>query len=164
MRSLVLGCAISAALVISSVNAQPPQEIIAADTIELRAGQARSFSFDQAVGKITTGAEGIAEIIPDTDRTFTVKGLAPGQVMMTAYAPDGKVIHRSNIAVSAASTVIKIYGDKTTVGGYSTYYCSVPGGCSRANPEIAPLPFSTSISETRSKGEGGSESRIREYR
>ncbi|WP_338699124.1 pilus assembly protein N-terminal domain-containing protein [Bradyrhizobium sp. 26S5] len=164
MRSLVLGWAISAALLIGSSNAQPPQEIIAVDTIELKAGQARSFSFDQAVGKITTGAEGVAEVIPDTDRTFTIKGLAPGQVMMTAYAPDGKVIHRSNIAVSANSTVIKIFGDKTAVGGYSTYYCSIPGGCSRANPEIAPLPFSTSISETRSKGDGASESRVREYR
>lgn len=164
MRSLVLGCAISAAFLISSANAQPPQEIVAVDTIELKAGQARSFSFDQAVGKITTGAEGVAEVIPDTDRTFTIKGLAPGQVMMTAYAPDGKVIHRSNIAVSPNSTVIKIYGDKTTVGGYSTYYCSDPGGCSRANPEIAPLPFSTSISETRSKSDGSSEARIREYR
>lgn len=164
MRSLVLGCAIIAALLTSGSNAQPPQEIVAVDTIEVKAGQARSFSFDQAVGKITTGAEGVAEIIPDTDRTFTVKGLAPGQVMMTAYAPDGKVIHRSNIAVSAASTVIKIFGDKAAVGGYSTYYCSTPGGCSRANPEIAPLPFSTSVSETRSKGDGSSESRIREYR
>src|SRR5436190_21653176 len=99
MRSLLIGCAISAAILAGHAHAQAPREVLATDTIELRAEQARTFAFDEPVTKFTLSSEGVAQVIPETDRTFTIRALTPGRVLMTAYAQDGRVVHRSNIVV-----------------------------------------------------------------
>ena len=72
--------AVTAAILASAGNAESPREIVSTDTIEIRTGQARTFMFDEAVSKFSVSAEGIAQITPETDRTFTVQGLSPGQV------------------------------------------------------------------------------------
>jgi hypothetical protein len=149
MRILFVS-AVAAAILASAANAGPPREIAATDTIEIRTGQARTFMFDEAVSKFSVSAEGIAQITPETDRTFTVQGLSPGQVLMTAYAQDGKVVHRSNIVVDQAQGLVRIYGNsdgKDFIG----YLCTEVG-CGRADPDRVPLPDSTSTAETRQKG------------
>lgn len=164
MRSLLLGCAIGASLLIGSANAQRAQEIFATDTIELRAGQARTFSFDQPVARVSLSTEGVAQVTPETDRVLNVRGLNPGEVLMTAYGPDGKVVHRSNISVGQTQNLVKLYGmsnGDNTVKDFIGYLCT-DTGCGRADPDKAPLPISTS--ETPNKGDGSSVSTSRENR
>ncbi|WP_024516327.1 pilus assembly protein N-terminal domain-containing protein [Bradyrhizobium sp. Tv2a-2] len=149
MRILFVS-AVAAAVLASAGHAASPREIIATDIIEIRTGQARTFMFDEAVTKFSVSAEGIAQITPETDRTFTVQGLSPGQVLMTAYAQDGKVVHRSNILVDQAQGLVRIYGTSDSKD-FIGYLCT-DEGCGRADPDRVPLPDSTSTGESRQKG------------
>ncbi|MET4320354.1 pilus assembly protein N-terminal domain-containing protein [Bradyrhizobium sp. RT5a] len=167
MRILLFG-AISAAIFAGNVgaaNAQAaPREVIGADTIDLRSGQTRTFTFDQPVSRFSLSAEGIAEIRPETDRTFTVRALGAGQVLMTAYAQDGHVVHRSYISVADAGRLVRVYGfDMKMTKDYVGFYCT-DVGCGRADPDIGPKPYSTAISGTQGKGDGNSITTTREDR
>ena len=152
MRSLLIGCAIAAAIFATSSKGQPqdqaPREIVAVDTIQMRAEQARTFAFDEPVTKFTLSSEGVAQIIPETDRTFTVRALTPGRVLMTAYAPDGRVVHRSNVVVGQTEGFVKIYGYRETKD-FAGYYCS-NNGCGRADPDKVPYTVSATQGRQRS--------------
>jgi len=150
MRSFLIGCALSAVILAGYAQAQVPREITATDTIELRAEQARTFAFDEPVNKFNLSAEGVAQVIPETDRTFTVRGLAPGRVLMTAYAQDGHVVHRSNIVVGPTEGLIKIYGHPE-IKDFLGYYCST-SGCGRADPDKVPYTASATQAPQRNKG------------
>jgi hypothetical protein len=157
MRVLLVSAVSVAAILAGAANAAgPPREIAATDTIEIRTGQARTFIFDEAVSKFSVSAEGIAQITPETDRTFTVQGLSPGQVLVTAYSQDGKVVHRSNIVVDEAQGLVKIYGKRDELTGrevkdFVGYLCTETG-CGRADPDRVPLSESTSTAETNGGG------------
>ncbi|MGY4499172.1 hypothetical protein ACVWYH_003103 [Bradyrhizobium sp. GM24.11] len=112
MRSLFFASALSAAFLVTAVHAQAPQEIVATDTIDLRSDSTKTFTFDQPVARFSLSVDGVAEITPDTDRVFTVKGLKPGKTLMTAYGPDGTVVHRSNISVEQTQGFVRIFGQK----------------------------------------------------
>ncbi|MBR0690074.1 pilus assembly protein N-terminal domain-containing protein [Bradyrhizobium manausense] len=161
MRYLLVCCAVSAAIVAGFANAQAPRELVAADTIELRAEQTRTFAFDEPVTKFTLSSEGVAQVIPETDRTFTVRALTPGRVLMTAYAPDGHVVHRSNIVVGQTEGLVKIYGLKdakdSEAKDFLGFYCSNTG-CGRADPDKIP------VSQTRQRSGGNSEATKDEQR
>ena len=152
MRGLLFSCAIGALMLagFAQVRAQAPREVVATDTIELRAEQARTFAFDEPVTKFTLSSDGIAQIIPETDRTFTVRALAPGRVLMTAYAPDGRVVHRSNIVVGQTEGFVKIYGDPE-IKDFVGFYCS-NSGCGRADPDK--VPYAVSVQQTKQRSGG----------
>ncbi|WLA80271.1 pilus assembly protein N-terminal domain-containing protein [Bradyrhizobium elkanii] len=155
-----------ALLLPSVVIAQPMQEVVTIDKVEIRAEQTRTFSIDAPIGRFSLSKEGVAEVLPETDRTFTIKGLAPGEVMMTAYGTDGRVLHRANIFVGQTSGLVRIFGQSKggkQVDDFIGYYCS-SGGCGRADPDKIPTPFSTTISETKDKGNANSVTTSREYR
>lgn len=156
MRSLFLGCAIAAATIVwqAQAQSQAPREVVATDTIDLRAEQARTFAFDEPVTKFTLSSEGVAQVIPETDRTFTVRALTPGRVLMTAYAPDGRVVHRSNIVVGPTEGFVKIYGDPE-VKDFVGFYCS-NSGCGRADPDR--VPYMASVPQTRQRGKRDTDS------
>lgn len=155
MRSLLIGCAISAAIFAGQAQAQTqaPREVVATDTIELRAEQARTFAFDEPVTKFTLSSEGVAQIIPETDRTFTVRAVTPGRVLMTAYAPDGRVVHRSNIVVGPTEGLVKIYGHPE-IKDFVGFYCSNMG-CGRADPDK--VPYTASVQQTQQRNRGDSD-------
>jgi len=155
MHSLWIGGAICAAVFIGQARAQPqgqpqaPREVIAVDTIALRAEQARTFAFDEPVTKFTLSSEGVAQIIPETDRTFTVRALAPGRVLLTAYAPDGRVVHRSNIVVAQTEGFVRVYG-LADAKDFLGFYCSNTG-CGRVDPDR--VPFTATVQQAR-RGKG----------
>ena len=151
MRSLLIGCAIGAAILAGRVQAQAPREIVATDTIEMRAEQARTFAFDEPVTKFTLSSEGVAQVIPETDRTFTVRALTSGRVLMTAYAPDGHVVHRSNIVVGPTEGLVKVYGHPE-VKDFVGFYCS-SAGCGRADPDKVPVTASVQPAQQRNRGD-----------
>lgn len=173
MRSLLLGCASAAAVFIATALAQPPQEIVATDTIELRSEQTKAFTFDHAVAKISLSDRGVAEVTPDNDKAFYIRGMKPGHVLMTAYAPDGSIVYRANIVVDIPPLgYVRIYGlkSKNEIGqvfqnqDYVSYYCTSTG-CSRANPDIEQPPErSGSVSKTSPTSDGGSVTRTYDYR
>lgn len=155
--------ALLAALLLSGgAYAQPPQEIVATDTIDLTVGQARTFTFEGPVSKFVMSDEDTARVMPQTDRSFTIHALKPGEVLMIAYAEDGHVSHRVNVSVSDTGHLVRIYGHRK-VQDYIGYSCNEVW-CGRADPDVEPLPFSTSISETKQKGDGNSTTMTREYR
>jgi hypothetical protein len=159
----------------SAAVAQPPKEIAASDTIEFQVGQTRTLEYDQPVARLILADDEIAKVMPESDRTFTLKALKSGNVLMTAIAPDGRVIHRSNVEVGGH--LVKVYGQKkpgqndVVSGGavikadrsnpdYVGYICTSTG-CGRANPDVPATPFSTTNTETK---DSGAVSLSREYR
>ncbi|UVO39411.1 pilus assembly protein N-terminal domain-containing protein [Bradyrhizobium arachidis] len=125
-------------LVAGTASAQHMQEIVATETIELRAEQARTFTLDQPVNKFSLSVEDIAQVIPETDRVFTIRGLKAGRVMMTAYAADGQVVHRANVIVDQTQGLVKIY--RAEVKDYVGFFCTSLS-CGRADPDAKPLPY-----------------------
>ncbi|MDN5005297.1 pilus assembly protein N-terminal domain-containing protein [Bradyrhizobium sp. GCM10027634] len=144
----------------STANAQKMQEIVATETIELRAEQARTFTLDQPVGRFSLSVEDIAQVIPETDRVFTIRGLKAGRVMMTAYAADGQVVHRANVIVDQTQGLVKIY--RADVKDYIGFFCTSLS-CGRADPDAKPLPYGAGP-EAQQRSEGGSAEPARETR
>ncbi|MBR0786892.1 pilus assembly protein N-terminal domain-containing protein [Bradyrhizobium iriomotense] len=153
MKQMILPAALLSLLALctgGTANAQRMQEIVATETIELRAEQARTFTLDQPVSRFSLSVEDIAQVIPETDRVFTVRGLKAGRVMMTAYAADGQVVHRSNIVVDQTQGLVKIY--RADVKDYVGFFCT-SRSCGRADPDAKPLPYgATPESQQRSDG------------
>lgn len=168
MRRLLFVCSISIAAFTPQLHAQPqdgrPQEVVAVDTIQIRTDQTRTFMLDQAIGRIALSSDDVALVTPETDRTVTIKGLKPGSALLTFYAPDGHVIHRSNISVEQSAGVVRIYGGRDrgeSAKDYLGFYCTSLG-CGRADPDKVPpprdpsVPNETTITETRQRANGES--------
>lgn len=150
-----------ALLLLSGPAFGQPQEITARDTIAVRPNQTRTFQFSTPVSDIRISSA-VAEIVAESDRTFTLRGLKPGQAMLSAFGPEGRVIYRANISVPEAGRLVKIYGSDPRSKDYVGYYCTETG-CGRADIDVPPTPSSTVISETRPTP-NGSQTISREYR
>lgn len=147
--------------------AQPMEEIVAADTVEVRVQQTRTFVFDRPVSSVVLSATGVAEAVPESDRTLNIRGLKPGRILMTAYGDGGRVVHRSNILVLQAGGYVRIYGQGNGSGGktkdFVGFYCD-GSGCGRADSDVPSVPFSTTITETIQQPGGSPATVSREYR
>lgn len=156
MRHVILPAALMSlfALCIGPANAQRMQEIVATETIELRAEQARTFTLDQPVNRFSLSIEDIAQVIPETDRVFTIRGLKAGRVMMTAYAADGQVVHRATVIVDQTQGLVKLY--RADVKDYVGFFCTSLS-CGRADPDAKPLPYgATPDGQQQQRSEGSS--------
>lgn len=163
MKRLILSAMLLPLLALcaaGTVNAQPMQEIVATETIELRAEQALTFTLDQPVRRFSLSVEDIAQVAPETDRLFTIRGLKAGRVLMTGYAGDGQVVHRSNIIVDQTQGLVKIYraDAKDCVG----YFCT-SRSCGRADPDAKPLPYGATP-EAQQRNDGANAGPPRESR
>ncbi|MFB6420510.1 MULTISPECIES: pilus assembly protein N-terminal domain-containing protein [Bradyrhizobium] len=152
MKRLILPAALLSFITVcvtGPATAQRMQEIVATETIELRAEQARTFTLDQPVTRFSLSVEDIAQVIPETDRVFTIRGLKAGRVLMSAYAADGQVVHRSNIIVDQTQGLVKIY--RADAKDYVGYFCT-SRSCGRADPDAKPLPYGATA-ENQQRGE-----------
>ena len=113
------------------------------------------------MNRFSLSIEDIAQVIPETDRVFTIRGLKAGRVMMTAYAADGQVVHRATVIVDQTQGLVKIY--RADVKDYIGFFCTSLS-CGRADPDAKPLPYATSVSETQQRGDGNSVTTTQEYR
>ncbi len=132
----------------------------------MRAESDKTFMFNEPFARFTLSGDGVAQIIPETDRTFTIRAMKAGQVLMSAYSADGRVIHRSRIIVEQTQGYVKIYGTKKSgrdVADFIGFNCSSTS-CGRADNDIAPIPDETSVSETQTKSDGGSVTQTKTYR
>lgn len=141
---------------------QAPMEVIASDTIEIRPNQTRTFQFSSPISDLRISSA-VAEIIAETDRTFTLRGLKFGQAMLSAFGPDGRVLYRANVSVVEPGQLVKIYGADSKSKDYVGYYCTNLG-CGRADIDVPSAPFSTVVSETRPGPDGTPRTISREYR
>ena len=151
MRKLLLGVAIGAAIFVGVAHAQPPQEVTIPeqDTITLQPGQWRTFKFNESVKEIGTPTEGIVQITPQSDRTFTFQGIAPGDALVIARAEDGHVVH--SMVITVEGHLVKLYG-YPDVKDYISYPCTKTG-CGRADPD-APKAGSESVTVTKPTRDG----------
>lgn len=157
-------------LLISSAgaSAQPPQEIKATDRIEMQPGEARVFQFEKSVNRLDLSSEGIVQAVPESDRVFSFRALKSGHVIMTAYAPDGALVHRS--VISVGGRLVRIYGTESRRRGrtdsgkdYVGYNCTSLA-CGRADPDFVDAPLATAISETRQNPDGSTTTTTQQYR
>lgn len=156
MHKLFSAIAISTLLAIGSANATPPHEIVVTDVLEIQPGEMRSYEFDESVDRIGTAIEGVAQISAQTDRTFTILGLNEGEALVSAQAPDGRIIHRMMVRVAIPGRLVKIYHPSDNEGKYyDSFRCTPNHGCGRENPDI-PKPASTSTTVTKRLRDGGS--------
>ncbi len=130
--------------------AQPPQEVTAPETMQVRVNQTRTFRFDYSVGQINLSNKGVASVIPESDRIVNITGLAQGDTLMTAYGTNGRVVYQTNISVLQSGGLVKIYG-LTSGKDFIGYQCE-EFGCSRADKDAPPVPFSTTVSEQKPDG------------
>lgn len=147
--------------------AQPPAEIELEHTITMQAGETRIFQFEQAVNQIDL-VDHIADVKPQTDRTFTIRAIGAGSTILTAYNGEEKghtVVFRARLVIEGH--LVKIYGQggaKThpdyEVGGYSAYLCTSTG-CGRANPDVVRGPDRVTITED---AKGNVQAVVKEYR
>jgi hypothetical protein len=168
MRNLLLSGGVIAAILFGGADlagAQPPEEVIATDTVRLYVGQTRTFKFDEAVAEFTLVAKGIAQVMPLTDHTFAIQGMEPGVVLAMASAKDGHIVQRMNIAV-APIPLVRIYGTReghrAGMGGYTSYHCTGTG-CDRSDPDIVRGPDKLTITETRRDQDGNSTAVEKQY-
>ena len=103
--------------------------------IRLYPGQARTFEFDEPVDRIVAAVNGIADILPHTDRTFTFQALTPGRVLTEAFAKDGHLIYRMMIVVDGGNLVrVQRWPD---TGESNSYLCTDIGGCDSAGSDAS---------------------------
>jgi hypothetical protein len=179
MRTLLLSCAVLVSVSVSVLGraaAEPPKEVVTTNTIQLRAEDARTFAFEEPFGRLSLSVEGVAQIVPETDRAFTLRGLRPGRTLLTAYATGGRVIHRAVVVVEQTEGYVRIFGTRDQQTGqlakdFFGYYCT-DSGCGRVDPDKVPSPqrapnpeqpLSTSVSEVRQQPNGSSMTIRREY-
>ena len=163
MRWLVVALLCSSSL---GALAQPEptlNEVVPRETIELRIGQTRTFRFDQSATQITLANKGVAELIPETDKEFNLRGLDQGQTTLTAYGQGGRIIYRAAITVLPAGGYVKVYGHGGRDKDFTSYFCG-EYGCGRADSDVAPVPFSTTQSESQTRPDGVQSTVSREYR
>ncbi|WOH70674.1 pilus assembly protein N-terminal domain-containing protein [Bradyrhizobium sp. NDS-1] len=173
MRAVFLSFAVLLSIIAGRAVAEPPKEIVTNNEIKLRAEDARTFAFEEPFGRLSLTVEGVAQIVPETDRAFTLRGLRPGRTLLTAYAPDGRVIHRAVVIIEQTQGYVKIYGTKDQATGalakdFFGYYCT-DTGCGRVDPDKVPTrpspeqPLGTTVSETRQQQDGHSVTIQRNY-
>jgi len=118
-------------LAIAQPNAAP--EILQPqDQIELAIGESRTLQFREPFEKAGTGTEGIAQIVPQSDRTLTVSGITSGQTSFYVQGPKGDLVYLATVIVApAAGHLVKLYG-RSDIKDFVGYYCSEIG-CGRAD-------------------------------
>lgn len=161
-RFCLLGAVIGAAMMLGAANAQPPREIAVTDSIEMQVGQTKILQFDQQISKVSTTSDGLVEVVPQSDRTFTVRAVESGSTILVAYGKDGGVAHQMNIDV--AGHMVKIYGQGLGKKGMGFIGVICTGAsCGRPDPDVVPAPSSTTISETKQKPDGSTTTEMRTY-
>ncbi|MCJ9731194.1 pilus assembly protein N-terminal domain-containing protein [Bradyrhizobium sp. PRIMUS42] len=151
MRNTLLGAVVVAVVSIASAQAQPPEELNIDHTITMQSGETRIYQFEQVVNQIDL-VQPIAEIKPQTDRTFTIRATGAGSTILTAYNGEVKgqtVVFRARLVVEGR--LVRIYGQGTRRGsdeggGYAGYLCTSTG-CGRANPDFVRGPDRVTITE-----------------
>jgi hypothetical protein len=131
---LLIAAAVYAAMTVCGF-AQGPKEIGEIETIKIYPGETKIFTFDQSISDIKATGENI-KIVPETDRTFALVGIAPGAVVLTAFNSEAKLVYRSRVVI--VGNVVRIYGTGTVDEKKSDYvgYVCTDVGCGRADPGI----------------------------
>ena len=149
MRKLFTAIALVGILLGGGAKAELPKQVIAKDVVTLQPGESRTFEFAESITKIGTAVAGIAEITAQTDRTFTIAGIAPGETLLMAHDVDGQ-ISQMMVVVAFPGSIVKIYGTKNEEGetqDYVTFWCN-SGTCGRADQDKA-KPGSKSVTVTK---------------
>jgi hypothetical protein len=127
MRFL-LTLAAYAALTVAAF-AQTPKEITAPEKIDLRIGQTRTFEFDRPYRSFNVASDAVAKINVQTDQTFTVLGVGPGETLITINFADQGVYYMS---VLVGGRTIRIYGTGQSEKDYIGFFCTSTD-CGRAD-------------------------------
>ncbi|MET3332478.1 MULTISPECIES: pilus assembly protein N-terminal domain-containing protein [Bradyrhizobium] len=155
-------------LMAGPVLAQPPAIVEPKDVIDLSVGESRTLVFDKPFNNPVVVTRGTAELIPQTDRTLTVAGLAPGRTLIIVNQ-SGEEPYVAAINVTPSSGhLVKLYG----MGGkdYIGWYCSETG-CGRADLDKKLAnggrdpnePSSVTTTVTRPTADGGTISTTKQY-
>ena len=160
MRNLLRGALIGPLIASAPAFAQQAHlKDVAVETITLEQGETRMLQVDQAFRSFAL--DPVAEVRPQTDHVFAIKGVAPGETLMTLFAENGQVVYSARVVVPGH--MVKIYGTKDAGTDYESHICTGTH-CGRVNPDVEPVPDKTTLSETRRQPNGDSSTVEKEYR
>jgi len=71
----------------------------------LQVGKAQTLSYPSAIGRVEVDREDVIAVTAPTVRSLRVKGLSPGDAMLSVYAADGSLMRETALAVTARTAV-----------------------------------------------------------
>ncbi len=146
MRAFVL---VVALLMAGSAWAQQaPQNVVAADRIDMVVGQTNVLRFNDSIGSIVYSNKEVTESLPlQVDRQLAFVAVKPGVTRLMVYAPDGKSLYDTEIVVSPEpGHLVKIYGmnkNDDLNAGYVAMFCTSTG-CERPDKDL-PKPTAITV-------------------
>jgi Flp pilus assembly secretin CpaC len=141
---------------------QVPKETRVTSTVRLQPGEVRILTFDQDV-TVLKHTDAIIQVVPESDRSFSVRALSPGTTLVTAFDRSGTAIYRANLVVPGG--FVRVYGTNQTEGtakDFAGYICS-ENGCSRTDVEVDKTSSSGSVSVSRRNSRGELVTTTRNY-
>lgn len=133
MKRLALVCCLLAA----PAYGQPleePERVSPESAITIGVGQTETLKFRSSFGTVSVATDGIVQLIPQSDRTLTLYGRAPGTTLLTVRSDRGDEIYSAFVNVSPEpGHVVKLYG--RNVPDYVGFYCT-DVVCGRADKEL----------------------------
>lgn len=146
MRAFVL---VAALLLVGTAWAQqPPQNIVAADRIDMVVGQTNLLRFNDSIGSIVFSQKEVVDALPPQgDRQFAFVATRPGVTRLFVTTPDGKSLYDTEIVVTPEpGHMVKIYGTNKNDdlnAGYVAMFCTTTG-CERPDKDL-PKPTAITV-------------------
>lgn len=149
MRFL-LTLAAYAALTVSCFAQNGPREITATNNLNLRIGEVRMFETSRDIESfIVTTDEVVKATTVRTDRTFTLRGVGPGEALVTINYLDGS---KYFLNVLVGGRTVRLYGTGRDEKDYVSFFCTSTD-CGRADTD-APQPTGTTVERQRTDRKG----------
>lgn len=114
---------------------QPPRILQHQENIDLTIGESRTFEFAEPFGRIGTATEGVAVVLPQSDRQLTISGLKAGQTTMFVQGTQGDMYLATVTVTPGSGHLVRFYGyPRDVTKDYIGFYCS-EFGCGRADQD-----------------------------
>lgn len=161
MRALLAVAVYAALTVCGYAQNGAPRQIKAADELTLRIGEVRLFDATKDIESfIVTSDEVVKALAVETNRTFTLRGIGPGEALVTINYADGSK-YRVNVLVGGRT--VRIYGNERRARTAGYYFCTNIE-CTRFRAaEDKRTPTSESVSVTGRDEDGNSVTTIKTY-
>lgn len=145
MRAFVL---MAALLMAGNAWAQQPQNVVAADRIDMVVGQTNVLRFNESFGSIVFSTKEVVDALPPQgDRQFAFVATKAGVTRLFVSTPDGKSLYDAEIVVSPEpGHMVKIYGsgkNDDLNAGYVGVFCTSTG-CERPDKDL-PKPTAITV-------------------
>ena len=133
MKHIAVICCLLATSAVAQPQAEP-ERVSPESAITIGVGQIETLKFRSSFGTVSVATDGIVQLVPQSDRTLTLYGRAPGTTLLTVRNDRGDEIYSAFVNVSQEpGRVVRLYG--RNVPDYTGFYCT-DVACGRADKEL----------------------------